>query len=99
VKFSIGAATHFGWVQFRGNADGTGTIIDWAYEDTAGTSIKAGDTGVVAPPPSSGTSTTSSDSQVSTPSTSGSKSKSRTREYFRNWRRRIEQLIERAENQ
>ncbi|MDM8555347.1 hypothetical protein QUF75_11500 [Desulfococcaceae bacterium HSG7] len=48
VKFDCTAGTCYGWIQFTGAADvKSGTVVDWAYEDT-GASIKAGDTGPVA---------------------------------------------------
>ena len=42
VRFQIGGATHFGWVQVRGGAEADNmTIIDWAYEDQPNTAITA----------------------------------------------------------
>lgn len=37
---------YYGWIRYRGNSDGTGTIIDWAYEDQQDVTISAGATGV-----------------------------------------------------
>ena len=34
VKFTIGANTHYGWIRYSGTNGTSGTIIDWAYEDT-----------------------------------------------------------------
>ena len=51
MKFSSGGARHYGWIQYRGSVGSyygypisTGTIIDWAYESTPETPIKAGQT-------------------------------------------------------
>lgn len=43
VRFNISGAPHYGWIQYEGSVDGkSGTIIDWAYEDTPNTAILAG---------------------------------------------------------
>jgi hypothetical protein len=47
VRFVIDTNSHYGWIQFKSTTDASvGTIIDWAYEDTPDTPIKAGDTGI-----------------------------------------------------
>ncbi len=44
VQFEITGAKHYGWIEYKGNADGTsGTILGWAYEKDAGVSISAGE--------------------------------------------------------
>ncbi|MFT7611130.1 MAG: hypothetical protein ACI9J3_000072 [Parvicellaceae bacterium] len=49
LKFSIGPATHYGWVRLDVSADGKSvTIKDYAYDATADAAIPAGDTGAVA---------------------------------------------------
>jgi hypothetical protein len=58
LRFDIGGQTHYGWAQLTvsGSSDldtaGTGTLIDWAYEDTLGASLLTGQTsgGVAAVP-------------------------------------------------
>lgn len=44
-----GGDTFYGWLRFTPSNGGSGTIVDWAYEDTAGAAIQAG----VVPEPSS----------------------------------------------
>lgn len=45
VKFEIEDNIHYGWIQYKTNADASvGTIIDWAYEDISEKAIKAGAT-------------------------------------------------------
>ncbi len=54
VKFFIDDDTHYGWVAYEYElADDTSwaKISEWAYEDTAGQSIVAGDTGAPVPEP------------------------------------------------
>ncbi len=52
VKFSIDADTHYGWVAYELAGDTSwAKISEWAYEDTAGQSIFAGDTGAPVPEP------------------------------------------------
>ena len=46
VRFQINSETHYGWIRYQGLGaeDGTaesGTIVDWAYEDTPYTPISA----------------------------------------------------------
>jgi hypothetical protein len=43
VRFDCGEQTCYGWIQYQGNLDGPGLIIDWAYEDS-GNPIAAGGT-------------------------------------------------------
>ena len=46
VKFKVDGKIKYGWIQYKTENNGSkGTIIDWAYEDTPGKAIKAGDTG------------------------------------------------------
>lgn len=45
IKFKISSNTHYGWIQYKANANASiGTIIDWAYENTPGKAIETGDT-------------------------------------------------------
>lgn len=37
-----GSADYYGWLRINVNNGGAGTIIDWAYDNTAGTGIDAG---------------------------------------------------------
>ena len=46
------SASYYGWAQVVFNNTGTGTIIDWAYDDSASTPISAGFTGAAVPEPS-----------------------------------------------
>jgi hypothetical protein len=57
VRFQTGANTYYGWVRMKWNdsADGNPdpnsiTVMDWAYNDTPGASILAGDMGAVPEP-------------------------------------------------
>jgi len=45
VKFKIGSTLHYGWIRFSGipNQGTTITIMDWAYNSVADTSILAGE--------------------------------------------------------
>lgn len=44
ISFQISGALHYGWIQFMADEDmKNGKIIDWAYEDTPDTAIRAGD--------------------------------------------------------
>lgn len=42
---------YYGWIQYQGHSNGTGTIIDWAYENTPDMAIAAGAAGYAAPVP------------------------------------------------
>ena len=43
VQFSIDGNLHYGWGRInRDIEDGSGTLVDWAYEDTPGAAILAG---------------------------------------------------------
>ena len=43
IKFDIGGNDHLGWIEYEGQSNWTaGTILGWAYEDTPGTPINAG---------------------------------------------------------
>jgi hypothetical protein len=37
-----GGDTYYGWLRFIPESSGSGTLVDWAYNDTAGGSIEAG---------------------------------------------------------
>lgn len=50
VRFKLGGADHFGWVEFHEGTD-TQSLLRWAYETQAGVGILAGDMGTVAIPP------------------------------------------------
>ncbi|MBL8454136.1 MAG: hypothetical protein JNK97_15460 [Zoogloea sp.] len=50
VRFRLGGADHFGWVEFHEGTD-TQSLLRWAYETQAGVGILAGDMGTVAVPP------------------------------------------------
>ncbi len=50
VRFELGGADHFGWVQFHEGTD-TQSLLRWAYETQAGVGILAGDMGTVPTPP------------------------------------------------
>jgi hypothetical protein len=44
VRFQISGSTHYGWIRYGGTTSlttpfATGTIVDWAYEDTPDTAI------------------------------------------------------------
>ena len=44
ISFQISGHLHYGWIQFVADEDmKNGRIIDWAYEDTPDTSIRAGE--------------------------------------------------------
>jgi hypothetical protein len=46
VRFDISGSTHYGWARVEVSADGkTLTVKDYAYDQTAGTAIAAGDVG------------------------------------------------------
>lgn len=45
VRFDIASSEHFGWIQYTATSDTSGTVVQWAYEDTPGTPILAGNTG------------------------------------------------------
>ena len=47
ATFKIGANAHYGWILVNWNANGTFIVKSYAYENTATTSILAGDTGIV----------------------------------------------------
>lgn len=55
AKLRINGQDHFGWIHLDidmtepGDLDGTLTLIDWAYETTPNTPIRAGDTGTTLP--------------------------------------------------
>lgn len=51
-KPTVSGSTYYGWAQVVFSNTGPGSIIDWAYDDTAGTGIAAGFTGSVVPEPS-----------------------------------------------
>jgi hypothetical protein len=36
VRFKLNGKTLYGWIQYQGTAGASGTIIDWAYEDSGG---------------------------------------------------------------
>ena len=44
MKFDARDNTHFNWIQFQNNRGGSGTIIDWAYEDVPDRGILTGAT-------------------------------------------------------
>jgi len=47
VEFKISGATHYGWIRVNVATDASTMVIkDFAYEETAGTAINAGETGV-----------------------------------------------------
>lgn len=48
VRFDISGSTHYGWVLVSFDSNLTLTVKGFAYEDTAGTPITAGDTGSTA---------------------------------------------------
>ena len=50
-KTTVGGPEYYGWLRLTINNTGVGNIVDWAYENSAGTSILAG-TGIL-PEPSS----------------------------------------------
>jgi hypothetical protein len=51
LRFDIAGQTHYGWAQFTyDDAADTLTLLDFAYENTAGASILAGNTGVIPEP-------------------------------------------------
>ena len=44
ISFQISGALHYGWIQFMTDEDmKNGRVIDWAYEDTPDTAIRAGE--------------------------------------------------------
>ena len=45
VKFMVGADTFYGWIRISVSGTNVVTVIDWAYNDTNGTTIAAGDIG------------------------------------------------------
>ena len=51
VKATTGGPTFYGWAKVNFNNSGAGSVLEYAYEDTAGTSIPAGFTGSAAPEP------------------------------------------------
>ncbi|MEM7394174.1 MAG: PEP-CTERM sorting domain-containing protein, partial [Verrucomicrobiota bacterium] len=64
-RFQQGANTHFGWLRLHIDvnlstnpavpfARAEATVVDWAWEDTPGTPILAGDTGLIPEPSSLG---------------------------------------------
>ena len=55
VKFDISGTTHYGWIRVNLAADAQSmTIVDWAYNQTAGAEILTGDIGGATPPTCSG---------------------------------------------
>ncbi len=47
VMFKIDGQDHYGWIRYTGKVQPFGgTIVDWAYEDQAGTAITVGDAGL-----------------------------------------------------
>jgi hypothetical protein len=51
VKATTGGPSFYGWAKVSFNNSGAGSVMEYAYEDTAGTSIPAGFTGSAAPEP------------------------------------------------
>ena len=49
-RAELGGLDSYGWVEIQINNLGDGKIIRWAYEDTPGTPILVGDTGVLPEP-------------------------------------------------
>ncbi len=45
ATFQLGGNTHYGWIRVNWDGNGTFTVLDFAYEDTADASIDAGDEG------------------------------------------------------
>lgn len=45
MKTTTGSPLYYGWLRLIIDNSGAGTIQDWAYDNTAGTSIQAGNTG------------------------------------------------------
>jgi hypothetical protein len=50
VSFDLAGSTHYGWVEITATGGSSVILNQWAYEDVAGTGIRAGDTGSVAVP-------------------------------------------------
>jgi hypothetical protein len=49
-KAATGGPSFYGWAKVSFNNSGAGSVLEYAYEDTAGTSIAAGFNGIVAAP-------------------------------------------------
>ena len=49
LSLEISGATHYGWIDVTHTTSSTVTVHQWAYEDVAGASISAGDTGAAVP--------------------------------------------------
>lgn len=39
---TVGGPSFYGWIRLAANNTGPGTIVDWAYESTPGTAVRAG---------------------------------------------------------
>ena len=52
---TIGGPQYYGWIRLAASGTGPGSIVDWAYESTAGTAVRAGVSVAAAAVPEPGT--------------------------------------------